>query len=278
MQTRNSKAVLAVVAVLAIALAGGYGLKKLWSTAKQHFTTDACTIGGYDLDTDQASVAAQMVGAVTKYRVHLPERATVLALAAALQESKLRNLAQGEGDRDSVGVLQQRPSQGWGGGNPATLNNVSEATKEFLDALVQVPHWRELPLAEAVQAVQRSADGSLYAQHEPEAQALADALQGRRPAGITCTFAKPTVVAAASVVAQQAADQLGIDTPQATDARTVRVPGAGWQTTAWFVANADRLGIDRVTYAGRMWTRSDGWQRVRGSRTAVVATMYDLRD
>ena len=52
---------------------------------------------------------------------------------------RLRNLAPGDGDRDSVGVLQQRPSQGWGGGDPNALTDVGEATKEFLDALIDVP-------------------------------------------------------------------------------------------------------------------------------------------
>jgi hypothetical protein len=69
-----------------------------------------------------------------------------------------------------------------------------------------------------------------------------------------------------------AQDQLGIDTPTAVG-RRVRVPGAGWQTTAWFVANADRLGIERVAYAGHVFTRENGWQRAPASRGAVVATM-----
>jgi hypothetical protein len=277
MGNRTTRALVIVLAIAVVAVGGGYALKKLWNTAKEHFAGDSCTVGDYEIDTDQAVVAATMVAAVTKYRVKLPERATVLVLAAGLQESKLRNLPPGEGDRDSVGVLQQRPSQGWGGGNARALTDVGEATKEFLDALVKVPHWRRLPLADAVQAVQISADGSAYAQHEVEAQQLADAFQGIKPAGITCDFETPTVVAAAGKVAEQASSELGINTPQAVDARTVRVPGAGWQTAAWFIANANRLGIDRVAYAGKVWTRSDGWTSAPATRKAVVATMYDLK-
>jgi hypothetical protein len=269
--------VLIVTAVVVVAVGGGYALKTLWNTAKKHFTSDSCTIGDYEIDTDQASVAATMVGAVTKYRIPLPEHATVLVLAAALQESKLRNLAPGDGDRDSVGVLQQRPSQGWGGGNANALTDVGEATKEFLDALVKVPHWRTLSLADAIQSVQISADGSAYAQHEVEAQELADALQGVKPAAITCDFETPTVVASAKKVANQASFELGIDTPQAVGRRTVRVPGAHWQTVAWFIANANRLGIDRVSYDGKVWTRSDGWSSGDATKRAVVAEMYDLK-
>jgi len=277
MASRSTRAVVIVLAIAIFAVAGGYALKKLWNTAKDSLASDSCTIGDYQIDTDQATVAATMVGAVTKFRVKLPEHASVLVLAAALQESKLRNLAPGDGDRDSVGVLQQRPSQGWGGGHAAALTNVGEATKEFLDALINVPHWRTLALADAIQAVQISADGSAYAQHEVEAQQLADALQGIKPAGITCDFAAPTVVASARKVADQVGYELGINTPQVVDARTVRVPGAHWQTAAWFIANANRLGIERVAYNGKVWTRTDGWASGPATKKAVVATMYDLK-
>ncbi len=284
MAARSTKAVLIVVAMAAVVVGGIYGVRALWNTAKAQLAVDTCTVGAYDLDPDQAAVASTMVGAVTKYRINLPERATVLALAAALQESKLTNLAPGAGDRDSVGVLQQRPSQDWGkiDGAPdsiairtARLTDVGEATKEFLDHLIRVDNWQTIPLAEAVQKVQISADGSAYAQHEQEAQTLADVLQGRRPAGITCSFQKPTKVAATSKVAAQVREQLGVTTAVA-GARTVRVAGAHWQTAAWFVANADRLGIDEVSYDHKVWSRSHGWKSSTASATAVVATMYQL--
>lgn len=286
MNERTTKTLAVLVAAAAVIGFGAWGLSKLWDTAQTHFTDYGCRIGGYELDTEQAAVASTMVGAVTKYPIALPERATVLVLAAGLQESKLTNVPPYEGDRDSVGVLQQRPSQGWGkvDGAPDSLaarakrlNDVGFATTAFLDALMKVPHWRTRPLADAVQAVQISADGSAYAQHEPEAQALADALQGIKPAGITCSFAAPTEVASTRIVAAQAAYQLGIDTPRAADRRTVTVPGAHWQTVSWFIANADRLGIERVAYAGKIWTRADGWKKGHASKRAVVATMYDLK-
>ena len=80
-----------------------------------------------------------------------------------------------------------------------------------------------------------------------------------------------------ALVATQAAEQLGISTPQSSG-RTVRVPGAGWQTVAWFVANADRLGIEQVAYKNQQWTRDPGkWQDQKTTTQAVVATMYDLK-
>jgi hypothetical protein len=218
-----------------------------------------------------------MVGEVSRYSPVLPERAAVLVLAAALQESKLTNLAPGEGDRDSVGVLQQRPSQDWGSppGNTASLQSVTEATKEFLDRLRKINGWQSLDLADAVQRVQISADGSLYAQHEPEAQALADALQGRVPAGITCTIIKPTVVASPAKVVGLLRAQLPVNKPTVTGL-TITVPGAAWQTAAWFVANADSLGIDQVSYDQQTWTRQHQWQPSTAGKSAVTATMAKL--
>ena len=274
MPTRRSRLSIFLVIVV-VALGALFGVRTLWRTAQHHFSDPHCSFAQYDIDTEQAAVAATMVGAVAKYHPASPFRAAVLALAAGLQESKLRNLAPGEGDRDSVGVLQQRPSQGWGGHDPATLTDVTEATREFLAALVKVKHWQSLPLAEAIQDVQISADGSAYAKHEDEASALATALQGRTAAAITCTFDKPTVVASSSTVVSQLVHQLPVQQP-AVSARTIRVSGASWQTAAWFVANADRLGIESVSYSGRRWSRSDGWKKMTSSTSAVVATMATL--
>lgn len=268
-RTKLAVALVVVAAVVAAAIVAGRAIVHAFET---HFTSSGCTVGSYDLDTDQASVAAQMVGAATKFRPPLPEHASVLALMAGLQESKLTNIPPNQGDRDSVGVLQQRPSQGWGHHSAAALTDVTEATREFLAALVRVPHWRTRPAADAIQAVQVSADGSAYAQHESEATTLAGAFLGRKPAGITCSFGKPTVVASTAKVIGLLRHQLPVNRPHA-HGRTIRVPGAGWQTVAWFVANADRLGVDSVSYGGKRWSRADGWKAAPSGRAAVVATM-----
>jgi hypothetical protein len=270
---RRGRIITTLLVVAVLVVAGIIAVRALWRATQDRLSFDHCDVASYQLDPDQASVAATMAAAVRTFRPALPERAAVLVLAAGLQESKLRNLAPGAGDRDSVGVLQQRPSQGWGHGHASVLTDVGEATREFLAHLVQVPHWRTLPLAEAVQAVQISADGSAYARHEPEAQALADALMGVKAAGISCSFAAPTVVAPTRTVARLVAEQLPVNTPVRARG-TVTVPGASWQTVAWLVAQADRLGIERVSYASRTWTRTGGWQRSAATRGAVVATMF----
>jgi hypothetical protein len=268
--TAVRRGLVATVVVLVVLTACAFGLRALWRAAQSHSTAEECRVGDYALDPGQASVASTMTGVVI--RRGLPERAAVLVLAAGLQESKLVNLAQGDGDRDSVGVLQQRPSQGWG--TPAELSDVHIATGKFLDALLKIDGWETMPLADAIQKVQISVDGSFYARHEGEAQALSDALTGHAPAAITCTFPKPTEVAPAQQVATLVAKDLPVNKPAAAEP-TVSVPGASWATAAWFVANAERLGIDSVAFSGKTWTRAHGWRPDKKAPTgAVVATLH----
>ena len=112
----------------------------------------------------------------------MPARAASIALAAAYQESDLRNL--GGGDRDSAGLFQQRPSQGWG-----TLDEVRDpvhATNAFYDALAKVDGYEQLEITVAAQEVQRSGFPDAYADHEADARTLASALSGNSPEGFSC--------------------------------------------------------------------------------------------
>jgi cell wall-associated NlpC family hydrolase len=98
----------------------------------------------------------------------LPRRAAVIAVATAIVESGLRNLTYG--DRDSLGLFQQRPSQGWGAA--ATILNPSLATGKFLDHLLTIPGWATLAPGLAEQAVQRSANPGAYQPQETPAADL----------------------------------------------------------------------------------------------------------
>ncbi|WP_158578908.1 C40 family peptidase [Spongiactinospora rosea] len=104
----------------------------------------------------------------------LPTRAAVIAVATALQESRLRNATYGH--LDSLGLFQQRPSQGWG--SPEQILDPAYATSQFYDRLVKIPRWERLPLAHAAQAVQRSAFPNAYTKWEPLSQRLVDAVAG----------------------------------------------------------------------------------------------------
>jgi hypothetical protein len=142
-----------------------------------------CTVPGLTmtLRPDQAANAATIAD-VARAR-GLPQRAVVIALATAQQESGLRNLPYG--DRDSLGLFQQRPSQGWG--TPAQVQDPMHAAGRFYDHLVRIPHWQTAQLTVVAQAVQRSAFPRAYQRWEPMAQALAAALHGAHPGRLSCT-------------------------------------------------------------------------------------------
>ena len=141
--------------------------------AEQVPTTEVCTVPSTSvtLRADQWA-NARTIAQVGRDR-GLPERAVVIALATAMQESTLHNLD--HGDRDSLGLFQQRPSQGWG--SPAQVQDPVYAAGRFYDSLVEVPGWDTMRLTDAAQTVQRSAFPELYQQHEPLASALVAALR-----------------------------------------------------------------------------------------------------
>ncbi|MFE7902691.1 heavy metal transporter [Streptomyces sp. NPDC057424] len=240
----------------------------------------------YEFSPEQAVNAATITAVGTARG--LPERAVTIALATALQESTLRNIDYG--DRDSLGLFQQRPSQGWG--TPKEIMDPAYSAGEFYDHLVKVPGYTRLPLTVAAQRVQRSGFPQAYAKHEPDAALLAAALTGQSAATLTCEgrpaatrASGPDGVRAALVrdfgrdVLEPAGAEVGgssTATPTPTPSpggtggsgeRTVTLPvsadtsGAagrsldqrGWQLAHWAVANASELHIARVTYAGREW-------------------------
>ncbi|MYW96282.1 C40 family peptidase [Amycolatopsis rubida] len=116
-----------------------------------------------DQDSEATNIARTIVGVVQQRR--LPRRAAVIAITTGLVESHLHNLD--HGDRDSLGVFQQRPSQGWG--SRAEILNPAHATNTFLDRLLALPGWDTLPPGKAEQAVQNSGFPGRYAPREPEA-------------------------------------------------------------------------------------------------------------
>ncbi|MDZ5447265.1 C40 family peptidase [Micromonospora sp. 4G57] len=131
--------------------------------------------GGWS--SEQTANAAVIVAVGGERKV--PPRGWVIALATAMQESGLRNLP--GGDRDSVGLFQQRPSQGWG--TPAELRDPRYAAGTFYTALLAVDGWQAMALTDAAQAVQRSAFPGAYAKWEDDAVALVRVLAGGTPAG-----------------------------------------------------------------------------------------------
>ena len=223
------------------------------------------------LSPAQADNAA-LISAVSVRR-GMPARAATIALATALQESRLINIDYG--DRDSVGLFQQRTSQGWG--TVAEIMDPVYSTNAFFDGLETVPGYTELPVTEAAQAVQRSGFPDAYAQHEVRSRAWASGLTGQASAAVTCTLAPAEAVttdaglaAARSALGTRVVRDFG-DLPvtddgpasvlvdvsplAATPQDTARL---AWALAQWGVASAQATGVESVTVADQAWSRTDG--------------------
>ncbi|MCP3820790.1 hypothetical protein NLX86_22640 [Streptomyces sp. A3M-1-3] len=230
----------------------------------------------YEFSPAQAANAAT-ISAVGTTR-GMPERAVTIALATALQESGLRNID--FGDRDSLGLFQQRPSQGWG--TPKQIMDPVYSAGIFYDRLAKVPGYSRLPLTVAAQRVQLSGFPQAYAKHEPNAALLAGALTGRSAATLTCTapgdgkpgdpakvraelvrtFGPGTLPGTGKAGASATAGGKGatISVPVRTTDRAARGGAAqerGWELAHWAVAHSAALRIERVSFAGREWTAGD---------------------
>jgi hypothetical protein len=253
----------------------------------------------YEFTPEQAENAATIAAVGTGRG--MPRRAVAIALATSLQESGLLNIE--HGDRDSLGLFQQRPSQGWG--TERQIMDPAYAAGMFYAHLAKVPDYPDLPLTVAAQRVQRSGYPEAYAKHEPDATLLAAALTGYAAATLTCdgrpahssTATGPQAVRDALVrdfgrdALQETGAEVGgapVPSPSPSPSvtatahgRTVTVPvseGAkpdaagrpererGWQLAQWAVANSSALHIERVSYAGREWaagSTSDQWRTAR---------------
>ena len=242
----------------------GIGAYELFRTVSK--PPPACTIGTGPqqlvLSLDQGENAST-IAAVAK-RMQLPDHAVTVALATALQESKLHNYP--FGDRDSVGLFQQRPSQGWG--TPTQLLTPAYAAAAFFQHLAQVPGWQTLPVAIAAQDVQHSADGSAYAQWEEEARAMARSLTGESTPGMACRFPTPHTPGRQDL--QTLANrELG----SGVLGRTGATEAQDWTVAQWLVGHAYAFGIVQVNVRGRQWTNEGQW---RSDSRAVGPPSYQV--
>jgi len=205
------------------------------------------------VDLDQAHFASIIAG--VSVRRGLPPRAASIALATAYQETGIRNLDYG--DLDSVGLFQQRPSQGWG-----TKQQVMDpyyATGKFYDALVKINDWESDDINDVAQKVQNSGHPEAYRDHEADARVLASALTGQSTSGFSCldrsgaagdvktlrsslerTFGKINDSAEGSVV-----------TVRASSGRRA------WAYAHYAVANAKFYGVTSVKIGNRLWETQD---------------------
>lgn len=132
-------------------------------------------IQGLDLPAEQIPNAQTIVA--TGISLDVPKKGQIIAIATAMQESRLRNL--NSGDRDSLGLFQQRPSQGWG--TAQQIRDPVYASERFYKALLKVDGWQQMKVTQAAQAVQKSGYPDAYAQWEDLATALQKAIAATFP-------------------------------------------------------------------------------------------------
>jgi hypothetical protein len=274
-----------LVPVLLVAVVGlGAGIYVAARHAPQILGETGCTAGAgraaVALDPEQAQIAATIAGVA--HQRGLPSRAVTVAYAAAMQETHLHNLDYG--DRDSVGIFQQRPSEGWG---PASkLINPVYASTKFFQALTRVRDYRHLPVYKAAQAVQHSADGYAYAQYQHMAVRLTAAFTGASPRAVWCwppgdsdSGGTAQFSAARRALVQTFGSLPAHSSASAGDAPSLLVRASqedtGWAVAAWLVTHAGQYALRDVSYAGFQWRASSGggWTKDKTAQaTAVLAT------
>ncbi len=261
-----------LVFLVALAVVVGTGVA-LWRGSGPLPDPEGCSVvlDGYrvDLSTEQ-SENASLIAAIGVRR-GLPARAVSIALATAYQESKIRNLD--FGDRDSLGLFQQRPSQGWG--TPVQVRNRYYAINAFYDALEKVPDYQSMRITEAAQLVQRSGFPEAYEDHAADARTLASVLTGYSTGGLfSCVVHQSNERGRAQQVVRRVQRAFGDVDVARNGARqdvTVSLPAGaagrrlGWSVAQFVVAHGVALHPQQVAYAGLVWETGrpseDGWQQ-----------------
>lgn len=274
----TAKRVAAVAVPLGLVVGGvAYGVSRHGSHDDK--TLGECTtrVGGLSVVlTDTQARNATLISAIAVRR-GMPAHAATIGLAAALQESKLYNIR--GGDRDSLGLFQQRPSQGWG--TPRQILDPVHATNAFYSALQRVPGYADLPVTVAAQRVQRSGYPSAYAVYEDDARALASAMTGYSPAAFSCHLPAPVgshtpAARRAQAMREALLPAFGPTAVRVASDAALAVPVSsrqrGWTVASYVVSRASRLGVASVAFRGRVWSAGDdkGWRRGGGAGATTV--------
>ncbi len=277
---RRLGVLMTLVLVGVLGTAGYLGIRHLGRLAAGETCRVTASGTTFQWAPDQASNAAAITAISVKRG--LPPRAATIAIATAMQESKVRNVE--FGDRDSLGLFQQRPSQGWG--SAEEILNPEYSTNKFYDALVKVKGYTSMDIAEAAQAVQRSAAGEAYAQHESQARVTASVLSGQTPSGIGCTLEEPTRSGDADAVAALVEKDFGVSGEVGDGAVTVVSDSqeGAWAVASWAVARATETSAVRVEIGNQRWERSMDqssyeWQPIddgaaAGARNPLAVTIH----
>jgi hypothetical protein len=250
-------ALLAVLTLLVVAAVGVHRLLRSSGVVPPLPGEERCVATVKDrsvvLDPEQAYYTSIVVG--LSVRRGLAPRAGSIAMATVYQETGIRNLDYG--DRDSVGLFQQRPSQGWG--TEKQLMDPYYATTKFYNALVRVKGWETRDITKVAQAVQRSGYPEAYRDHEPDARVLASALTGQTERAFTC-LVNGEPEGDADGIADSLDKTFGVEAKTVDKVVTIRAKSTrlAWAYAQHAVANAGRHGVLSVEVDDRVW-RTDSY-------------------
>jgi hypothetical protein len=273
-----------VALVVALAVVVGVGVA-FWRGSGPLPDPEGCraSVAGHTVDLDPEQGRNATLIAAIGVRRGLPARAVSIAIATAYQESKIRNLT--SGDRDSLGLFQQRPSQGWG-----TRQEISDpyySINAFYDVLSQIKNYQAMRITDAAQKVQRSGFPEAYQDHAPDARTLASVLTGYSPGGkFTCVVHQPTSAGSGDRVVRQVKRAYGnIDIARTGTRQDVALEVSGpagrrlgWSVAQFVVAYGGDLRQNLVAYDGKRWrtgrNSENGWTKgSEGSPTRLVIKM-----
>jgi len=205
------------------------------------------------VDDEQRTNAATIID--TGRTLAVPTYGWVVAIATALGESNLHNLDYG--DRDSLGLFQQRPSQGWG--TPEQVRDPVYASTAFYERLLAVPGWEDMPVTVAAQSVQRSAFPTGYARHEALARQIVTDLGGTATT-TGCVTTGPVIVVGDSITLGATGDLERLIPAVTIDAAVGRrldqglelLPGHDLAGATLVIALCTNYGGDQPTFAAQI--------------------------
>lgn len=276
--SRSKLLVLMLVLLLVLGALGvfGYlGVKRFFSAQQ----ADTCTVTGQDggvltMSSEQA-VNASIVAAVSVERDMYPQAATI-SLATVAVESNYYNLAYG--DRDSAGLFQQRPSQGWG--TAEEVQDPVNASNSFYNHLQAIKNYQNLAVGETAQRVQQSGYPDRYQQQADNAKRWADAYIGTTEASVSCVVSEnlPTTDQSTTLKDELTADFGGAVKVQEVNGN-LKVTSTGKYTgndslskdaanravlnavANWAVTHASSYSLNGVEFDGKMWSRDKNIDR-----------------
>lgn len=247
----------AIVLVLLLALGAGAAVVYYTATKQPGPWAERCSAlvlgDSAEIDLEQSRNASIISGVAA--RRGLPPRAVTIALATAFQESGIRNLSYG--DRDSIGIFQQRPSQAWG--TRAQIMDPYYASRAFYAALAQVNNWQNADVGDVAQKVQRSGYPDAYDKHVTKSKLLASSLSGETPASFSCVVrglpaGNPGGLVTFFGQTLPTSDEVSRSGTTVT-VRTASTKNA-WQAASIAVANAKTYGVRSVSVGDRTWQPS----------------------